>query len=119
MIFLNLDKNRFNVVKIAKYCANFWSKHYRLIFLGFSLVVLSLGMYFWYQSLYQSEWSSERKNQYKKSQNKEVDLKEQEFKRVVGEVKRKEDAFKETPRSVKNIFKSYAAVQEAVAAPID
>jgi hypothetical protein len=58
-----------------------------------------------------------KKNQYKKSQNKEIDLKEQEFKGVIEEIKRKENVFKETPRSVKNIFESYPANQEAVSAP--
>ena len=106
MNFLNFDKNSFNVDNIVKRCSDFWNKHYRLAFFIFSIVVLSLGIYFWYQSLYRSEWSSEEKNQYKKSQNSEIDLKKQEFKMVVEEIKRKENVFKEMMHMLEHIRKN-------------
>ena len=113
MNFLDFNKNSFNVDNIVTRCSDFWNKHYRLAFFIFSIVVLSLGIYFWYQSLYRSEWSDEEKNQYKKSQNSEVDLKKQEFKMVVEEIERRGNIFKEAPSAAKNIFESYAASQKS------
>jgi len=119
MNFFSFKKNSLNTGNVARCCFDFWNKHYRSVFFVFSFAILSLGMYFWYQSLYRSDWSNEEKNQYKKTQNKEVELREQEFKKVIEEIERKRNSFGVAPRLVKNIFESYSNGQETVSQPVN
>jgi hypothetical protein len=107
MNFSKLKKEYLNTQKIMSVCSTFWDVHSGFTFALFSLVVIFLGTFFWYQSFYKSDWSSAEKEQYKKSQNKEVQLKEKELKSIMEEVDRRKNTYNEPVKEYKNIFNPY------------
>lgn len=105
--FLKFKKDFLNSKNILKYCFDFWEKYFKVFFLLFSLVILFAGVYFWFQIAYRSDWNSDQKKQYQNSQNKEVELKEQQFRKVTEEAKRKTEIYNKPIQVSRDIFASY------------
>jgi len=105
--FLKFKKDFLNSKNILKYCFDFWEKYFKVFFLLFSLVILFAGVYFWFQIAYRSDWNSDQKKQYQNSQNKEVELKEQQFRKVTEEAKRKTEIYNKPIQINRDIFASY------------
>jgi hypothetical protein len=100
-------KNKFNGEYFSKLVSDFWKNHSLALFFVFSAAVLSSGIYFWYQNTYQSDWNSEKKNQYKISQDKQTKFKEQEFKKIIVEEENRKKIYEESLTPSKDIFASY------------
>jgi hypothetical protein len=105
--FLKFKKDSFASRNISKLCFDFWDRYFKVFFLLFSLAILFAGVYFWFQIAYRSDWNAEQKKQYQNSQNKEVELREQQFNKVVEEVNRKKDAYGKSIQAGRDIFASY------------
>lgn len=103
----NFKKSHFDSKVVLKYFFNFWENNFRIVFAISSLVILSAGVYLWYQSIFKSDWNSDKKNQYKNSQSREVELKENQFKNVIGEIDRKKNIYDGKNESIKDIFAPY------------
>lgn len=105
--FLKVKKDFLASKNILKYCFDFWDKYFKVFFLLFSLAIIFAGVCFWFQIAYRSDWNIEQKKQYQNSQNKEVELREQQFNKVVEEVNRKKDAYNRNIQIGRDIFASY------------
>jgi hypothetical protein len=110
--FLKFLKRVFNLQGMRNFLSGFWEKYSRIVFMMFSLLILSLGIYFWYQYTYKAEWSNDQKNRYKNSQNKEIDLNENQFKKVIEEVDRRKSLYQESVQKPKDIFAPYTGDQK-------
>ncbi|MFH0969064.1 MAG: hypothetical protein V1804_00985 [Patescibacteria group bacterium] len=107
MDFSKFKNNYLDPKKIMGVCSAFWNNHSKLIFAIFSFAIIFLGTFFWYRIIYKSDWSSEEKEQYKNSQNKEVQLKDKELKLIIEEIDRKKSVYGEPAKEYKNIFAPY------------
>ena len=107
MDILNFKKRFFSFSSLGKYFSDFWENNFRMFFVIFSIIVLSAGIYLWYQSIFKSDWNSEKKNLYKSSKNKNIELKENQFKSVVEEVDRKRAVYEGKTEFAKDIFAPY------------
>lgn len=82
----------------------FWYRHYKvLLFLGF-LIVLSIGGWDWYQSLYQYHFSDDEKKQYIESYFKETSLNEAKFRGTVDALQARARTHEEWLSLKRNIF---------------
>lgn len=104
---LKFKKTGSDAKKTGKKMIHCWICHQQAVFIIFVLVSAAAGSYVWYKSLYQSEWSAEEKNNYLISQNREVNLKEEEFRKVIGEIENRKNLFDSEFQPVKDIFKPY------------
>lgn len=105
-------KNFFNPQKIINFGGRIWRDYSQLFFIFFSLFLVSYGVYFWHKSVYQSEWNADEKNQYKSSQNKEIEFKAKNFEKVINEIERKKTIYNGSSYLVKDIFKSYEKIEK-------
>lgn len=106
--FLKFKKDLFKLKNISRISSDFWDKHSKFLFFLFSLVILFLGVYFWFQMNYRSDWNSDQKKQYADSQSKEIELKEQQLKKVVEEFERRKGAYSAFTQVGRDIFASFA-----------
>ncbi len=82
----------------------FWYRNYKkMFFLGF-LCVLTLGGYFWYQHLYQYQWSPERKKEYLERNFTETNFKEKAFHDTVAHLKIRAESLEEVPVLTRDLF---------------
>jgi hypothetical protein len=105
--FSNFEKKCLSPKNIGKTFCSVWNNNYRLFFMVFSVALMLLGVYMWYQNIYRSEWSDEKKENYKNSQSRGVEFKEKEFKAIIEEIQRKSNNFGEMSKITKDIFQSY------------
>lgn len=117
--FLKFKKEYFNLKNISRVILDFWDGHSPLFFAIFSMLVLFSGSYLWYQNIYRSEWTSERKEEYKNLQSREIELKERDFKKVMEEVRRKRKVYDEEFEDSRNIFVPYIDTKKETAANPD
>jgi hypothetical protein len=61
---------------------------------------------------YRSDWNAQQKKQYQNSQSEEVELKDQQLKRVVAELERKKETYDKPVEAGKDIFASYLVKEE-------
>ncbi|MDP3957181.1 MAG: hypothetical protein Q8Q10_01630 [bacterium] len=82
----------------------FWFRHYKkFFFLGF-LVILSVGGWNWYQSLYRYRFSDDEKKRYIDSYFKETIFKETRFRETVENLVVRADLHEEVLQLKRNIF---------------
>ncbi len=93
--------------KCLKISASFWINHQQVIFIVLVLVSAVVGAYFWCKNIYWSGWSEEQKKTYNASQSREINLKEDEFKKVLAEIENRRNSFESEYQPVKDIFKPY------------
>ncbi len=86
---------------------SFWQKIYKLVFFIFLFCMIALGGYIWQISLSGGTWSAEKKQEYLDSQNKDVVLKENDFKKALTDVEMRKTNNIENQEILKDIFKSY------------
>lgn len=89
-----------------------WLKCYRIVFVFFSLGFLAVGAFVWYQSLYNAEWSEDKKMEFGKTQNGTIRLREEEFQRLIGKNRGKKEIYDGEVKSVKDIFAPYEGMKE-------
>ncbi|MDO8565638.1 MAG: hypothetical protein Q7S04_00440 [Candidatus Moranbacteria bacterium] len=65
----------------------FWYRRYKVVFFFGFLIVLSIGGWNWYQSLYQYHFSDDEKKQYIDSYFRETTFKETQFRETIGDLK--------------------------------
>jgi hypothetical protein len=107
----NLFKNQkksLNLNSIGKWFCRIWDRNCGLFFFLFSLIILSFGAYYWHKNIFRSDWSEQKKIEYKSTHNKEVSFKEKEFNKVLEETGRKERLYQEESKFIRDIFQSYA-----------
>lgn len=93
--------------KHLKILASFWVNCQQPIFIILMITAAGLGAYFWCKNIYWSGWSEEQKKTYNLSQSREINLKEDEFKKVLAEIENRENSFESEFQPVKDIFKPY------------
>lgn len=106
--------NFFKFYKIGKelkkrlgLAASFWINHQQLIFIVLVIASAISGAYFWCRNIYWSGWNEEQKKTYSASQSREINLKEDEFKKVLQEIENRKNRFESEYQPVKDIFKPY------------
>ena len=105
--FFRLSNRASSLKKAGKNLLNFWTGHQQFFFILFALVSVFFGLYFWYNINYHSGWSKDQKKAYILSQEREVDLKEAEFKKVIEKIEKNKTDFNADHQPAKDIFKSY------------
>lgn len=83
----------------------FWYRHYKFLFFLLFLVVLSIGGWKWYYSLYEYAFTEEEKKEYIESYFKETVFKETKFREVVGNLRERTRMHGETFESTRDISK--------------
>ncbi|GBE16493.1 hypothetical protein BMS3Abin15_00314 [bacterium BMS3Abin15] len=103
----NLKKINFkniNIKKVVSDCGEFWFRHYRVIFALLFFLTFIAGILFWYQKLYNSQWSYEKKQQYTASQKVEVNFREDKFQDVVKAIESRKSAYEDKFKTLNSIF---------------
>lgn len=101
----DFKKSSLNAKRLAGKFFRFWIRHNKAFFIIALLMVCGLGIYLFYQVLYEDQWSQEEKAQYISSQRKEVNLQEDKFKKVIEEIERKKEAYGDEFYLANDIFK--------------
>lgn len=82
----------------------FWYRRYKVFFfLGF-LIILLIGVWNWYQNLYQYRFSDEEKQQYINSYFKETTFNESKFRSVVDDLTIRAQMHENVIPPTRNIF---------------
>lgn len=81
-----------------------WYRNYKLLFFFLFLIVLGLGGWSWYESLYHYRWNDEEKKKYLDSYVKETHFKETQFKNVVEQLKARSASYDRDPELKQDIF---------------
>ncbi len=105
--FLKIKKTGADIKKFLASAASFWVSHQQVVFIVLVIFSAVLGAYFWCRNIYRSGWSEEQKKTYNISQNREINLKEEEFKKVLAEIENRKNSFESEYQPVKDIFKPY------------
>jgi hypothetical protein len=93
--------------KIGRAFSSFWMSYYQVVFIVILLLVAGIGVLFWYNALYRSDWSEEKKREFTLKQSKEINLKEGEFDQVLEKVEERKNNYSKEFAPVKDIFKPY------------
>ncbi|OGI16779.1 MAG: hypothetical protein A3J63_03320 [Candidatus Moranbacteria bacterium RIFCSPHIGHO2_02_FULL_40_12b] len=93
-----------NLSGIGSKIFSYWQKYFKFIFFLLLFGVFLGGIYYLYATLYKSEWSEEKKNQYIIVNKRITKFKEQEFNDIVNEVQLRKKNFEEGAYSTKDIF---------------
>jgi hypothetical protein len=104
---LKLSSESFNLKNTARRFGSAWMSHKQLIFILLIIVSALGGGYVWYISLYKNEWTQGEKDSYNLSQSREINLKTDLFREVVGEVDKRGAKLNSQHQPVKDIFKPY------------
>lgn len=99
------EKSDLNVKKLTGKVFYFWIKHRKAIFIVMLLAVCGMGIYLFYKNLYKERWSKEDEIQYINSQRRDVNFKEDKFKKVIEEIERKASAHESEFQPVNDIFR--------------
>lgn len=105
--FAKFNKASLGLKNIGRIIASYWMRYYQVIFIIIFISAAGLGLYFWYKSLYRSQWSDEEKGRYTMTQGREINLKEEEFQKVLSEIENRKNLFESEYQPVKDIFKPY------------
>ncbi|MFZ2299946.1 MAG: hypothetical protein WAW00_02340 [Candidatus Moraniibacteriota bacterium] len=90
----------------------FWYRHYTAMFFLLFLVVLSLGGWKWYYSLYRYRLSDEEKKRYVEQYFKETTFKEARFRDVVDDLVERRRMHEETLELKRDIFEGKRSTSE-------
>jgi hypothetical protein len=99
---INLSKQ--NVVGLI---AGIWKKTHLLLFFALLFAAIIFGGYIWQQSLYGQGWSVEKKQEYVKTQNKSIIFKENDFQKVLDDIKMRKDEDIKEYQPIRDIFTPY------------
>ncbi len=93
--------------EIGKSLANFWNNNFRIFFVIFFIIVLTIGGFFWYRNLYTDFWTQEQRNEYRQIKDESVTFKKNEFLRTLEFLEVREKAYKEDKFISRDVFKKY------------
>lgn len=110
--FAKFNKAILGLKNIGRIIASRWMSYYQVIFIIIFISAAGLGLYFWYKSLYRSQWSDEEKSRYNAIQSREINLKEEEFQKVLSEIEERKKSFESDYQPIKDIFKPYEGLKK-------
>lgn len=93
--------------KLQSLLASFWQKSRLILFFLILAGVCSWGLYIWRISLEASGWSEQRKQDYLKTQEKNITFKELDFTKVTTEAKTRKNYTSNNGGKFKDIFAPY------------
>lgn len=96
--------NKKSFISCAAKCASFWLRHQTVVLMVFLAIALGAGGYVWYKSAYGSSWSDEKKQEFMRSKDTSVKLKENVVDRTLQEIDARAQRFENTEGVSKNIF---------------
>ncbi len=105
--FLKIKKTGADIKKFLASAGSFWVSHQQFVFIVLVIASAVWGAYFWCKNIYWSGWSEEQKRNYNASQSREINLKEEEFKKILAEIENRKNLFESEYQPVKDIFKPY------------
>ena len=108
---LKLNTINLSLKKTSKKIVSFWNGYYQFIFIALLIFFSLLGIYYWYLSLYKSSWNADRITQYSLTQNREINLKEDAYQKVLDETEKMKQDFNADVEPSKDIFKPYDGYQ--------
>lgn len=89
---------------------SFWYRYYKMLFFFGFFIVLLIGGWNWYYSLYRYRLSDDEKKQYVEQYFKETTFKETKFRDVVGALTERARMHEEKLEMQRNIFKGTGIV---------
>lgn len=101
------NKKRINFFNISNILGDYWNNNYGAFFIIVVIIVLGIGAYFWYESLYQSAWSEQEREAYKNTKDIGINFKEADFSNALGIVESRKAGYVQEQGSLKDIFKKY------------
>jgi hypothetical protein len=81
-----------------------WYRYFRIFFGILFLLILGVGSYIWYQSLYNYKWSEDEKKTYMEITVKETNLKYKELEKLLVSLKERERQHQEKSPITRNLF---------------
>jgi hypothetical protein len=105
--FFKTEKGKEGFKNTGKKIIHLWVDYRITVFITFLLIATIAGIYFWYRNLYWSNWSDQQRKEYIATQIREINLREEDFKKVIAEIERRKEEFRVPPQTVKDIFKPY------------
>ncbi len=104
---LKISAENLNFKKILVKTGLTLINHRQVIFIVLLIFSALAGIYVWYRSLYETEWTQEEKDNYNLSQAREVDLKTELFREIIEKLDERERRFKAEKQEVIDIFQPY------------
>lgn len=104
---LSLKKSRKELRQLTDKVAHCWNCHQQIFFIFLLFISAGAGVYFWYQINHQSMWSEQKKKEFLLTQSREVNLKEDDFKKALEVVEKRKKSFSEELEPPKDIFQPY------------
>lgn len=92
------------IILLAKSGLAFWLRNQTFIFMLFLVVSVGLGGYVWFQGMYQTAWSDEKKQEFLRTQDTDIRLKGVEMEKVLNEMKKKKAIMESPNEEIRNIF---------------
>jgi len=101
-IKVKIDKKSF--ISWAAKGASVWLRHQTVVLIVFLAIAIGAGGYVWYKSANGSSWSDEKKQEFMRSKDTSVKLKENVASRILQEIDARAQRFENTEGTLKNIF---------------
>lgn len=92
------------IILLAKGGLAFWLCHQTFIFILFLVISIGLGAYVWFQGMYQSAWSDEKKQEFLRTQDTDIRLKGAEMEKVLNEMKKRKMIMESQDGEMRNVF---------------
>jgi len=103
----NKNSKKINPVNLIDATGTFWNNNYRIFFAVAFVVAFGLGGYFWYESLYQSAWSDQERENYKTAKDSGINFKENDFSGALDIIEKRKVEYVQEQSSLRDIFKNY------------
>jgi hypothetical protein len=100
-------KSELGLKKTGQKIGTFWLAHQLLLFITFVFLAAAAGGYYWYKFQFFSDWSAEQKQEYANTQGRDINLKEDEFRKMLDDIANRQKIFKSEHQTAKDIFKTY------------
>ena len=92
------------IILLVKEGLAFWLRHQTFIFILLLVISICLGAYVWFQGMYQSAWSDEKKQEFLKTQDTDIRLKGADMEKVLNEMKKRKTIMESQDGETRNIF---------------
>lgn len=102
---LNFKIKKFALGGIGKFLLKFWDKYHTVVFFVYFLLTVVYGGFYWYKSVYASDWSLEKKESFMKEKDKTVILNEKDLDAALLRLEERRDVYNTQGNEVRNIFK--------------
>lgn len=95
----------FGPSKIRNMIASTWMRHYKLFFALYAIAILGWGVWVWYDSFYGTMWTQEQKEAYMNSKDTSIAFREQDFRKVLAEIEKRNQKHAQSIGEVNDVFK--------------